>query len=312
MTGDRTAHPLLISLANILADFHMKSTHNAFVLLALLPVPKFLEKNKKIRGTLGDRLLHECLDFVLQPLKIGAAIGIMMNDPLGNCRYCFTPCASYMVDMQEALMLAGVAGKTSHLTIADYKMFGDSFRHEPRTASLMLTQRHIIRTKTHPRDDLAAYLREAKKFRLNGVDNLFWRDWPGAEPSNFFTPEPLHHWHKAFWDHDAKWCIQAVGAEEIDFQFSILPHRIRFHQFKEGISKIKQVTGQEHHDIERYMVPVIADAVPKNFLIAIRALMDFRYLAQAPEIDETDCKNIENALQEFHAHKDAILKVGAR
>ena len=47
MTGDRTAHPLLISLANILADFHMKSTHNAFVLLALLPVPKFLEKKQE-------------------------------------------------------------------------------------------------------------------------------------------------------------------------------------------------------------------------------------------------------------------------
>jgi hypothetical protein len=232
----------------------MKSTHHAFILLALLPVPKFLEKNKHIRGMLGDRLLHACLDFVLQPLKIGAAIGIMMNDPLGNRRFCFTPCASYMVDTQEALMLAGVAGKTSHLTIADYTKFGDPFRHEPRTASLTLTQRHIIRTKTHPPDDMSAYLRESKKFRLNGVDSLFWRDWPGAEPSNFFTPEPLHHWHKAFWDHDAKWCTRAVGPQEIDFRYSILPHHIRFRQFKEGISKLKQVTGREHRDIERYMV----------------------------------------------------------
>ena len=76
---------------------------------------------------LKDHLLHACLDFVLQPLKIGAAIGIMLNDPLGNHRFCFTPCASYMVDTQEALMLAGVAGKTSHLTVANYKNFGDPF-----------------------------------------------------------------------------------------------------------------------------------------------------------------------------------------
>ena len=105
----------------------MKSTNNAFVLLALLPVPKFLEKNTNIRGMLKDRILHACLDFVLQPLKIGAAIGIMLNDPLGNRRFCFMPCASYMVDTQEALMLAGVAGKTSHLTVADYTKFGDPF-----------------------------------------------------------------------------------------------------------------------------------------------------------------------------------------
>lgn len=310
MTGDRTAHPLLISLANISADVRMKSSHNAFALLALLPIPKFLER-KSMRGMLADRLAHACLDFILQPLKISAAVGIMMNDPLGYRRFCFTPCASYMVDTQEAVMLAGVCGKTSHLTVADYKKFGDSFRHEPRTASLTITQRHIIRTKASP-SDLTAYLREAKKFRLNGVDSLFWRDWPGAEPSNFFTPEPLHHWHKYFWDHDAKWCIRAVGSDEIDFRFSILPHRVGFRQFREGISKLKQVTGREHRDVERYMVAVIAGAVPKDFLIAIRALMDFRYLAQAPIIDDTHCNKITNALLEFHAHKHAILEAEAR
>ncbi|KIM71811.1 hypothetical protein PILCRDRAFT_29002, partial [Piloderma croceum F 1598] len=140
----------------------------------------------------------------------------------------------------------------------------------------------------------------------------FWRDWPGAEPSKFLTPEPLHHWHKAFWDHDAKWCIRAVGSEEINFRFSILPYRVGFRQFKEGISKLKQVTGCEHCDAERYMVATIAGAVPKNFLIAIHALMDFRYLAQAPVISDDDCNNIENALREFHKHKDAILEAGAR
>lgn len=312
MSGDRVAHPLLISLANIMADFRIKSSHNAFVLLALLPVPKFLDKNKKARSVLGDRLVHACLDFVLKPLKIGASIGIMMTDPLGYRRFCFTPCAAYMVDTQEAVMLAGVAGKTSHLTLASYKEFGDSFRHQPRTASITLSQRHAIRKKADPSGDLPAYAREAMKFRLNGVDELFWRDWPGAEPSKFLTPEPLHHWHKAFWDHDAKWCIRAVGSEEIDFRFSILPYRVGFRQFKEGISKLKQVTGREHRDAERYMVATIAGAVPKNFLIAIRALMDFRYLAQAPVISDDDCNNIENALREFHKHKDAILEAGAR
>ena len=312
MSGDRMAHPLLISLANIMADFRIKSSHNAFVLLALLPVPKFLDKNKKARGILGDRLVHACLDFVLRPLKIGASIGIMMTDPLGYRRFCFTPCAAYMVDTQEAVMLAGVAGKTSHLTLASYKQFGDPIRHQPRTASTTLSQRHAIRSKADPSGDISAYAREAMKYRLNGVDELFWRDWPGAEPSNFLTPEPLHHWHKAFWDHDAKWCIRAVGSEEIDFRFSIVPYRIGFRQFKEGISKLKQVTGREHRDAERYMVAVISGAVPKDFLIAIRAMMDFRYLAQAPVIDDEDCNNIEKALREFHEHKDAILEAKAR
>lgn len=312
MTGDRMAHPLLISLANISADFRMKSSNNTYMLLALLPVAKFLDRDKKVRSVLGARLAHACLDFVLRPLKIGAAIGIMMSDPLGCRRFCFTPLAAYMVDTEEAVMLAGVAGKTSHLTVASYKKFGDAFRHEPRTASLTLAQREAIRTAVDPNIDLKAYAVEAMKFRLNGVDHLFWRDWPGAEPSTFFTPESLHHWHKQFWDHDCKWSIREVGPTEIDFRFSILPYRIGFRQFKEGISKLKQVTGREHRDVERYLVAVIAGAVPREFLVAIRALMDFRYLAQAPTIDETTCQNIESALQEFHAHKAAILEAGAR
>lgn len=312
MTGDRMAHPLLISLANISAGIRMKSSQHAFLLLALLPVPKFLEKRQEVRGVQGDRLIHACLDFVLAPLKAAAALGIMMTDPLGQSRFCFTPCAAYMVDTQEALMLAGVAGKTSHLTTASYREFGDAFRHSTRTAALMLSQRNTIRNCVDPAADLAAYKKEALKYRLNGVDELFWRDWAHAEPSIFLTPEPLHHWHKAFWDHDTKWCIRAVGPLEIDFRFSLTPHRVGFRQFKDGISKLKQVTGREHRDVQRYMVAVIADAVPKDFLIAIRSRIEFFYLAQAPILDDDNLISIDAALADFHQHKQAIMDAGAR
>lgn len=67
-----------------------------------------------------------------------------MSDPLAYHRYCFTPCAAYMVDTQEAVMLVGVAGKTSHLTVAKYTNFGDAFRNQPCTAALTLKQRQIL------------------------------------------------------------------------------------------------------------------------------------------------------------------------
>ncbi|KAG1905725.1 uncharacterized protein F5891DRAFT_1125768 [Suillus fuscotomentosus] len=69
MTGDRVAHPLLTS-------------SNSFVLTALLPIPKFIHKNKRMRGVLEDRLIHECLDIVLRPLKQAAREGVMLSDPL--------------------------------------------------------------------------------------------------------------------------------------------------------------------------------------------------------------------------------------
>ena len=226
-------------------------------------IPFFWQPSAIAMATLC--LTHECLDFVLEPLKIGTHIGIMTSDPLGNLWHTYTACAAYMVDTQEVIMLSGVAGKTSHLTLARYKQFGDAFWHPPCTTSITLNQLQKIYAAVDPLD-LNAYMKEALNYWQ--IDKPFWRDWAGADPSVFFTPKPLHHWHKAFWDHNVKWCIHAVGAEELDFRFSILPHHVGFQQFKEGISKLKQVTGQEHHNVECYMVCVIEGVVTKDFLIA--------------------------------------------
>jgi hypothetical protein len=311
MTGNRTAHPLLISLANIHMNFRMKGTNHAFHLLALLPVAKFIHKNKRICGVLQDRLTHEVLDFVLQPLKTAATIGVMMSDPLGNLRYCFTPLAAYIVDTPEAQMLSGVGGRASPVTMARYKQLGDPFRHEPRSASTTLAHLLALESEVNP-SDIVAYVQRAKTFHLNGVHQPFWRDWPLSDPSIFLTPEPLHHWHKQFWDHDLKWAIRVLGEEEIDFRFSILQPISGYRHFKEGISKLKQVTGRDHRNIQRFLVGIISDIAPKNFVIAIRALMDFRYLAQASVISAKTCRKISAALKNFHDHKHVILTCGAR
>ena len=60
------------------------------------------------------------------------------------------------------------------------------------------------------------------------------------------------------------------------------------------------------------MVSIIEGAVTKGFVIAIHALMDFRYLSQAPEIDDNVCDQIDHALQEFHMNKQAIIDANAR
>ena len=162
-------------------------------------------------------------------------------------------------------------------------------------------------------ESLEKYEKAAKIYRLNSIQLPFWRDWTlSSDPSKFLTSEPLHHWHKQFWDHDAKWCIYMLGGAEIDFRFSVLHNRSGYQHFYEGISNLKQVTGREQRDIQRYILVVIADAVPPWFLVAIRALLDFRYFAQSSVITEDVCGHIHNALSLFHQHKDAILDAGAR
>jgi len=277
MTGGRCAHPLLISLANLSMEFRNKATSNSYLLLALLPIPRFLAK-KKIHGMLESRLYHHCLDIVLTPLKSAAQFGVMLSDPVGFLRWCFTPLASFIVDTPEAQLISGVGGKSSPVTTAKFDQFGDSIQHVPRTGARTLDTINCVNATQEASESLEKYEKVAKEYRLNGIQLPFWRDWPLSDPSIFLTSEPLHHWHREFWDHDAKWCINALGDKEIDFRFSVLQPRTGYQHFKEGISKLKQVTGREQRDIQRYIVAVIVDAVPAQFTLAIRALWIFATL----------------------------------
>ena len=180
----------------------MKSSYHALPLIALLPCPKFVGVKKSLHGVLENRLIHHCLDIICAPLKVASFRGAFMGDSLGRIRCYFTTLAAYIVDTPEAGVIAGVGGKTSHLTLASHKHFGDHFRHPTRMAALTISQIEDIAEDFHPWDDFELYVKESKtRFRLNGVHLPFWRDWtlPDgtiAEPSNFLTPEPLHHWHK--------------------------------------------------------------------------------------------------------------------
>lgn len=307
--GGKVSHPLLMSLANIHSEIRSKASLHGFIPVAFLPIAEFLHKDQRVKGVLSDRLYHEALDIVVAPLKQAASIGVMLSDPLGYSRYCYTTLASCIVDTPESRLIACVRGMTSAITLADYTEFGDPFCHDLRTGDITLDQ--ISSIDVDP-DDVQAYFRACQEFRLNGVELPFWRDWPLSNPAYFLTPEVLHVFHRFYFDHDMRWCIHAVGSHEIDFRFSILQPITGYRHFTTGITKLKQVTGRTFRDLQRYMVAVIAEAAPAGMVQAVRSLLEFRYLSQAPVINDDECRKISAALQEFHNHKESITRAGAR
>ncbi|KAG1848322.1 hypothetical protein DFJ58DRAFT_842964 [Suillus subalutaceus] len=285
MTGARITHPLLLGLANICMCTHTKLSSKAFLLMALLPIPKYLHPNQCMRGMLEDCLIHQCLSIVLKPLMKVAEVGIMMSDPVGNAQHCFTPLTAFIVDTPEAAMLA---------------FFGIPL---VPVLSRLASSTALLSIPTISRRILAPALNT----RLNGVSAPFWIDWLLADPSIFLMSEPLHHWHKEFFDHDCQWCLVIVGASEHDFRFSILQPVTGYHHFAGGISKLKQVTGRGHRDIQRYIIGLISGAAPRHFVITICALMDVRYLAQCPAPNDDLLPSIDQSLSTFHDNKDIIL-----
>jgi hypothetical protein len=92
----------------------------------------------------------------------------------------------------------------------------------------------------------------------------------------------------------------------------LLQTPVGYRAFEDGISKLKQVTGRDHCTIQHYIVGVIAGSVPRRFLITIHSLVDFRYLVQVPVFTEDSLVNVAKALQDFHDHKDAIIRAGTQ
>ena len=234
-----------------------------------------------------------------------------MSDPRGNLHYCFTPIAVWIADTPEESLLAGTSMKVSPVTTATATEFGDTYRHPSCTAANTLT---AIRTacSQYPPTDYKNFLKAIKRLQLNGVVKPCWKMWLLSEPSNFITPEMLHHFHRMFWDHNVKWCIAAIGATELDFCFSLIQALVGYRAFNEGISKLKQVTGRDHRAVQRYIIAAMAGSVSREFLKAICALLDFWYLAQAPLFTTQSIERVASALQEFHDHKDSILKQSVR
>ena len=138
----------------------MKSTYHALPLVALLPCPKFLGLKKSLHGVMKNRLFHHCLDIICEPLKEASLKGVLMADSLGRICCYFTPLVTYIVDTPEAALIAGVGGKTSHLTLASHKTFGDQFRHPTRLGSLTLSQIKCISEELDPWN-LKSYTNEA-------------------------------------------------------------------------------------------------------------------------------------------------------
>jgi len=255
MTGDMEMHPLFLTIANINSDVRMKTTSHAWACVAYTPTPEFLV-HPDFQSVLEARVWHRCVDIVCAGLKIAARTGTFMSDPNNLTRYCFTPLAAYIADLPEQLMIACVTKSVSLITLAEQSQFGDAVLYLPRHGELTLQKLAQLCDKLDPWK-LQAFLEEAKKQYLSGVQLPFWRNWQFSDPSMFLLGELLHSGHKLFNDHPFKWCKELLGADELDAHYRVQHKRVSTRHF-DGVLRAKQMTGREHRDIQRTIVATIA------------------------------------------------------
>lgn len=70
------------------------------------------------------------------------------------------------------------------------------------------------------------------------------------------------------------------------------------------------MTGRKHRDLEKILVAVIAGAVSRKVLCAIRAIVEFIFHAQGLLLYQDQLNAITEVLQEFHNNKAVLIEHG--
>ena len=240
-----------------------------------------------------------------------AKFGVYIPNSNSHVQYYFTSLAVWTANLPEQLMIACVAKSASPISEASMKDFGNDICHTPHTAKVIINRIYELAKNVNPWD-LTHFQKLAKLLFLSRVYLPFWCDWLFSNLYVFLVLEILHTLDKFFFNHILKWCKEVIGDELNKIFKAQYKHIVAYH-FTGGVSYVKQITKQEHHDIQRTLVTIIATTpnIDPSFLQAIQAMINFIYQAQSPVYTKSSIKKMEHALHEFHDHKHVIVNARA-
>ncbi|PSR75312.1 hypothetical protein PHLCEN_2v9175 [Hermanssonia centrifuga] len=162
------------------------------------------------------------------------------------------------------------------------------------------------------------FMRACANAGIKPIYEPFWRHLPYADIYLSITPDVLHQLYQGVVKHLVSWIKAAYDPAELDARCRRMPPNHNVRLFTKGITSLSRLTGREHGDICRILLGLIIDMrLPDGLssgplVRAVRALMDFVYLAQYPIHSDESLAAMEDALQRFHDNKDTFIVLGIR
>lgn len=96
--------------------------------------------------------------------------------------------------------------------------------------------------------------------------------------------------------------------EELDRRLRCLPPSYGVRHFKNGISALSQISGPERKNMAKILLGcLIGSDMPNAGLTAVRAILDFIYLAQYSLHDDATLSYMQAALSTWHKYKHCFI-----
>ncbi|KAE9386415.1 hypothetical protein BT96DRAFT_839264 [Gymnopus androsaceus JB14] len=141
----------------------------------------------------------------------------------------------------------------------------------------------------------------------------FWNELPFTDIHFSVTPEILHQLYQGVLRHLVNWCQIILGTDELDRCIRSLPRAYGVRHFKNGISSLSQISGTECKNMGKILLGfLIGSTMPKKAITAVRAILDFIYLAQYPTHNDNTLGYMTDALNTWHNNNNSFLEIGVR
>ncbi|PPR07087.1 hypothetical protein CVT26_005304, partial [Gymnopilus dilepis] len=312
-SGGKSAYPVYLTIGNLPKATRRKPSRNACILIAYLSVDK-LDRSKMTEfehRSKVQRIFHEAMRIILEPFVKAGKDGVLIACSDGGVRLVFPILASYVADYPEQCLVACA----KYGTCPKCQCPADEL-HELKTSVLrtkLWTEGVIDTARANAGDSPKEFHKECMSHNVaGGVFAPFWKDLPYTDIHKSITPDVLHQLYQGIFKHLIGWCQRILGEKILDQRIQSLPLGYGLRQFKNGISKLSQISGSERKNMAKILLGCLVGLMAHQGLKAVKALLDFIYLAQYTAHSKETLDYMKDALNEFHRNKQYFIDVQCR
>ncbi|TRM57623.1 hypothetical protein BD626DRAFT_514014 [Schizophyllum amplum] len=311
-SGGKSAYPVYLTIGNLPKAIRRKPSMHACVLIGYLPTDKVLddELTTDENRARGQRVFHEAMRVLLEPLVEAGEHGIDMVGGNGEVRRVFPILAAYVADFPEQCLVTCSKFGTCPKCQCPADCLGDppdfELRTEEWTIGIMEDAKASSSTTT-----------QYRKYCMSndvsgGVYVPFWEFFPHGDIHTAITPDVLHQLYQGVFKHLVEWCQELLTPGELDRRLRTLPPAFGIRHFENGISALSQLTGKERKQLARVLLGCLVGALPSRGIEACRGALDFIYYAQYTTHDNDSLSQMQSALDMWEENKSFFVKMGVR
>ncbi|KAN0075394.1 hypothetical protein V8E55_011417 [Tylopilus felleus] len=311
---NKCAYPVYMTIGNLPKDIRRKPSRRGHILLAYLPVTRLEHvTNQAARQRMLSNLFHACMGRVLEPLKTAGVDGVLMSSGDGVVRRAHPILVVFIGDYPEQVLVCCCKTSDCPKCIVERNEIGES--EDPSPLCDLVS---ILSALGELDNGPLAFARACQEAGIKPVIWPFWQDLPYVNIYLSITPDILYQLYQGVMKHLIAWIKAIYGSAELDARCRRLPPNHGVRLFINGISKLYRVSGKEHADICRILLGLIVGIPLQNGFLAqrltraVRALLDFLYLAQYPMHTSSTLTLLQNALKQFHDNKAIFVELGVR